>query len=87
MFLNLDPLPLEVQVFLNFGPFQSIIFALYFVPTILAFVLHSRNKALIILVNILLGSIFGIGWFAAIALAIVWRSKSEQKRTDSRLSS
>jgi hypothetical protein len=50
----------------------------------LAFVLHSRNKPVIILVNILLGSAVGIGWFVALALAIVWRSKSEQQGADIR---
>ncbi|GEM_PF-2155635 len=66
------------------GVWPLVFLILYFLPTILAFVLHSRNKPVIILVNILLGSAVGIGWFVALALAIVWRSKSEQQGADIR---
>jgi hypothetical protein len=63
-------------MFQNFGIWQLVILALYFLPTILAFVLDSRNKPQIILLNVLLGWLGGTGWVAALVLAIVWRSKS-----------
>ena len=63
-------------MFQNFGIWQLVVLALYLLPTILAFVLDSRNKPQIILLNVLLGWLGGIGWVAALVLAIVWRSKS-----------
>ena len=66
-------------MFQNIGPLQIIVLAFlasYLIPTILAFILHSRNKPVIILVNLLLGWIGGIGWAVALGLAIAWRSKS-----------
>ena len=67
-------------MFQSIGPFQIIVLAfvlaLYLIPTILAFILGSRNKPVIILVNLLLGWIGGIGWAVALGLAIAWRSKS-----------
>jgi hypothetical protein len=62
-------------MFQNFGVWQLVVLALFLLPTILAFVLDSRNKPLIILLNVL-----GIGWLPALVLAIVWRSKSSDEQ-------
>ncbi|MBH65635.1 MAG: superinfection immunity protein [Chloroflexi bacterium] len=67
-------------MFQNFGIWQLFILAMYFVPTIVALVLDSRNKPQIILLNVLLGWLFGTGWIAALILAVVWRSNSSDEQ-------
>jgi len=67
-------------MFESIGPLQVLLLAVYLVPTILALVLNSRNKPQIILLNVLLGWFFGVGWLPALILAIVWRSKSSDEQ-------